>query len=139
MSKGAMKNRRTKVKTVPNQRIVRVNKEPANKNNIYACINKEAMRSAMEDLQTKAGFKLWCYFADNQPQYTFALSSKDFCEQAGCGMDAYRASFEELVLKGYLVKRMDEYESYDFYEKSLTKQIIEEVHEQQKITGFWNY
>lgn len=128
-------NKRKRIKTVPNQRIITVNKEPANKNNIYACINKEAMRSAMMDLQSKAGFKLWCYFADNKQCYSFALSSKDFCKCAGCGMDAYRKSFQELLDKDYLVKRLDAYETYDFYEKPLTKKRIEEILRQQEIVG----
>jgi hypothetical protein len=37
-------------KTVANQDVVEVQKEPCNKDNIYAAINLEAMRLAIKDL-----------------------------------------------------------------------------------------
>jgi hypothetical protein len=36
--------------TVPNQEIVEVTKEKTDKNNVYACINIEAMQLAIKDL-----------------------------------------------------------------------------------------
>lgn len=63
-------------KTVPNQKIVKVNKEICNTENLYAAINLEAMERAAQDLDGNP-FKLWIYFAKNQKNYTFALSSKD--------------------------------------------------------------
>jgi hypothetical protein len=70
------------MKTVPNQKIVEVIKEPCNQNNYYARINLEAMTNAALDLEAGA-FKLWIYFAKNQDEYEFALSSKATEENFG--------------------------------------------------------
>lgn len=43
--------------TSPNQRIVRINKEPCGTTNLYAKINLDAMKSAMIDL-TNAEFQM---------------------------------------------------------------------------------
>ena len=64
------------MKTVPNQKVVTVNKELCDKNHKYAAINLNAMDKAAQELDAGA-FKLWCYFAKNQNNYIFALSSKD--------------------------------------------------------------
>lgn len=100
--------------TVPNQKVINVNKQPADKDNIYAVINIEAMEKAAQDLESKAGFKLWCYFAKNQNGYQFALSSKAVENQMGIKIKAYNAAIAELIEKGYLVK--SEGNNYDFYE-----------------------
>ena len=49
---------------VANQKKVEVNKEPCDKNNLYVCINIEAIQKAMSDL-TPAQLKVWMYFAKN--------------------------------------------------------------------------
>ncbi len=50
---------------VANQKMVGVNKAPTDKNNIYACINVEAIDKAAMDLSKGSTFKLWMYFAKN--------------------------------------------------------------------------
>jgi hypothetical protein len=45
---------------------------------IYGMFNINAMFEAMNLLSDK-GFKVWCYMAKNQNNYTFALSCKDVC------------------------------------------------------------
>ena len=91
------------IKTVPNQKVVKINKEPCNKNNLYAAINLQAMEKAAIDLDA-AGFKLWIYFAKNQCGYEFALSSKDVLDSFGMKRDQYNSAIEKLTKKGYLVK-----------------------------------
>lgn len=104
--------------TVPNQRILSVNKEPTDKNNLYTVNNLEAISEAARYLQTKAGFKLYIYIAKNQNNYIFALSSKDFCEWSGVGIAAYNSAFSELVDNGYLIPKENNKQAYMFYEKS---------------------
>ena len=108
------------IKTVPNQRVITVNKAVADKQHLYTVINLQALNKACNTLQSKAGVKLFLYLEKNQDKYTFALSSADFMEWAGVKIGAYNSAFNELVENGYLcsigVNR------YSFFEagKSLT-------------------
>ena len=61
--------------TVPNQKIVRIEKEPCGKGNLYAAINLKALEAAAQNLDAGA-FKLWIYFAKNQNGYSAMLSAK---------------------------------------------------------------
>lgn len=89
-------------KTVPNQKVVKVNKEKCDKDNLYATINIDAMEQAAQKLDAGA-FKLWMYFAKNQNNFEFALSSKDVLETFGIKAKQYNNAVEELITKGYLV------------------------------------
>lgn len=115
------------MKLVANQREIKVNKSATDKTNLYTVNNLEALDEAAFLLQSKAGFKLYMYIAKNQHNYTFALSSKDFCGWSGCGMTAYRAAFQELIEQGYLIPKEDNTQTkYIFYDKS-QKEIEEEI------------
>ena len=87
--------------TVPNQKIVTVEKEPCGKGNLYAAINLNAMEAAAQDLDAGA-FKLWIYFAKNQNGYEFALSSKDAHDTFGLGKSQYDTAVKKLIAAGYL-------------------------------------
>lgn len=87
--------------TVPNQKIVTVEKEPCGKGNLYAAINLNAMEVAAQDLDAGA-FKLWIYFAKNQNGYEFALSSKDAHDTFGLGKSQYDTAVKKLITSGYL-------------------------------------
>ena len=91
-------------KTVPNQKIVKVQKEKCDKQNIYAAINIEALELAAQTLDAGA-FKLWVYFAKNQGGYEFALSSKDVLDTFGMKIKQYNNAVTELIDKGYLVRQ----------------------------------
>lgn len=109
----------TILKTVPNQRIISVVKEIANKDNLYTINNLKALNEAAKRLQSKGGFKLYIYIAKNQNNYKFALSSSDFITWSGVGIRAYNTAFQELVDNGYLVKKDNSNTIYTFYEKSV--------------------
>lgn len=106
------------IKTVPNQKIVTVNKEPCSKCKHYAMINIEAMEGASRDLRA-GSFVLWCYFAKNQSGYQFALSSAAALESMGIKRDAYNNAVKELMEKGYLVNTCGN--NYQFNEKPQEK------------------
>ena len=99
--------------TVPNQKTITVKKEQCDKQNYYAAINLNALESAALNLQSGA-FKLWVYFAKNQQNYTFALSSKAVEENFGIKIKQYNNAVAELIIKGYLVKESGN--KYLFYE-----------------------
>lgn len=92
------------IKTVANQKIVKIQKEVCNKQNLYTTINLQALESASIDLQAGA-FKLWVYFAKNQDRFTFALSSKDAEQTFGIKIKQYNNAIKELEEKGYLIKQ----------------------------------
>ena len=106
------------IKTVPNQRIISVNKEPTNKENIYTTNNLSALDEAAGLLQSKAGFKLYMYLAKNQNNRTFALSSAAFISWARVGIGAYNSAFNELIEYGYLIKKEGTETVFLFYDKS---------------------
>ena len=91
------------LKTVPNQKVITVKKQPTDKQNYYTMINLNALESAGRDLKSGA-FKLWVYFAKNQNNYTFALSSKEVQENYVIKIKQYKSAIDELIEKGYLVK-----------------------------------
>lgn len=99
---------------VPNQKTVSVNKEPTDRNHLYMCINLDALQSAMKDL-TPAQLKVWMYFAKNQNNYVFELSSVAVCGFCNISDKTYREAIKTLVEKRYLVKR-ESSKMYDFYE-----------------------
>lgn len=87
--------------TVPNQKVISIEKEPCGKGNLYAAINLNAMESAAQNLDAGA-FKLWIYFAKNQNGYEFALSSKDAHTSFGLGKSQYDTAVKKLISSGYL-------------------------------------
>lgn len=123
-----------KIKTVPNQRVITIHKEPTDRQHKYTINNLEALNLAVNDLQSKVGIKLYLYFASNQNEYRFALSSSDFCEWAGCGIKAYNTAFEELEKKGYLIQKIGTETIYTFYDKAQNKQPTEEIEENKNTT-----
>lgn len=119
------------IETVPNQRVITIHKEPADKENKYTINNIEALEEAVKTLQSKCGFKLYMYLAKNQHNYKTALSSSDFCKWAGCGMTAYNTAFRELEENEYLVKQYGTETVYTFYDKS-RKHEREEIERQRR-------
>lgn len=104
------------MKTVPNQKIVKVQKEKCDSNNLYACINLAAMEEAAQDLDAGA-FKLWCYFAKNQMNYEFALSSKAVEQTFNIKIKQYNNAVAELIAKRYLINTCGN--NYIFREKAV--------------------
>ena len=102
------------METVANQKTITTKSAPHDKNNIYACLNIEAMGAAMELLKPNA-FKVWCYLAKNQNNYTFALSAVDCCKFCNISKPTYLSAINELIDNGYLVNTTGNH--YDFYEQ----------------------
>lgn len=89
-------------KTVPNQKVVKVQKEKCDKQHLYTTINLVAMEQAAQELDAGA-FKLWCYFAKNQNNYEFALSSTDAANTFGLKKKQYDNAIKTLIEKEYLI------------------------------------
>lgn len=108
----------TEIKTVPNQKTITISKLSCNKEDKkkkYTVNRLDGINQAAEKLQSKAGFKLYIYFAKNQEAYKFALSSTDFKNWSGCSSTAYNTAIKELIDAGYLVEESkNHYRFYDY-------------------------
>lgn len=102
------------METVANQKTITTKGAKHDKDNIYAALNIEAMGQAMELLKPNT-FKVWCYLAKNQNNYTFALSCVDTCKFCNMSKPTYLSCVQELISVGYLVNTSGNH--YDFYEK----------------------
>lgn len=120
------------VKTVPNQKVVSMEKESC-KGALFAQINMEALESAARDLDAGA-FKLWVYFAKNQNSYTFALSSKDVENTFGMKIKQYNNAIATLTEKGYLVETSKNH--YTFKEIAVMPKEDNEVKQENSVISF---
>ena len=102
--------------SLPNQKVVQINKAPCDEMNVYAKMNVEAIDKAAKDLSKGSAFKLWVYFAKNTNGFEFELSA--VAVQTFCGVTekTYREAVKELVAKRYLVPRGEKSNHFDFYE-----------------------
>ena len=98
-----------------NQKIIIVDKSPADKNHKYSTINLEAWKNAMSKLNNTT-YKLWDYIMFNQNKYKFALSAVDFCNLSGACRSTYKNAVRELIEKGFLVLTNEARNEYTFYD-----------------------
>lgn len=98
----------------PNQKRITVNSDKKDKNNLYAILNIDSMNTAMCLLKPNT-FKLWCYMAKNQNNYTFDLGYADAGKFCNLSKPTYLKSVQELIDVGYLVETGNS--NYDFYER----------------------
>lgn len=108
--------------TFENQKTITTKGALHNKENTYAMLNIEAMEEAMALLKPNT-YKVWCYMAKNQNNYTFALSCVDACRFCKMSKPTYLKCIQELINTGYLVNTSGNH--YDFYEKLPKADLIE--------------
>ena len=101
------------MKTYENQKVITTRSSAHNKNNVYATIGIEALQKAMQTLKPNT-FKVWCYMAKNQKNYTYALSCKEVCSFCNISKPTYLNCIQELIAVGYLVNKCGN--QYEFYE-----------------------
>ena len=97
--------------TVPNQRSVRVHREPVRSN--FLGIKNENWQAAARDLGAH-GLQLYLYLAANANDYTLALSPTAIRQSIGMARSTYHDQFHRLVDKGYLVPSHGN--TFEFYE-----------------------
>ena len=100
--------------TSENQKVITTKGGRHDETHIYAKINIDAMSKAMVLLKPNT-YKVWCYMAKNQNNYTFALSRVDVCRFCRMSKPTYLDCVQELIDVGYLVMTSDNH--YDFYEE----------------------
>lgn len=104
----------TTYRQFPNQRIIKTQKEPSNKENLYSIVNIQALQNAIKVLDERA-LLLWLYLNKNQNNYMYGLSVVDIVNNWELYSEAtYRRAFKDLVEKGFL-EQVDN-DDYIFYE-----------------------
>ena len=101
--------------TVPNQKVITVNKSICDGEHIYATCNLKANKMALKELSPNT-YKLYMYFALNQNDYSFALSYVHVYSITGMSEKTYHRAVKELIDKGYLVKEEGKKNQYIFYD-----------------------
>ena len=115
--------------SVPNQKIIQVQKAPCNKNNLYCTINLEALQWAMSEL-SGAGLALWLYLSKNQNGYSLELSPAD-ATSWGIKKSSFYRAIDELTKLGYI--RYLKGNVFAFYENPSPKmELIKSQNETQK-------
>ena len=97
--------------TFPNQRMVRIHREPAKTD--FLGIKNENWQAASRVLGAHA-LQLYLYLASNANNYTSALSPVAVRQAIGMARSTYHDQFHKLVDKGYLIPGTGN--SFDFYE-----------------------
>lgn len=98
-----------------NQKNITVHKENCDGNELYTKINLQAMNHAMKDLKANT-YKLWCYFAQNQDNYSFWLSPIAVNNSTGISRSSYHRALTELIEKFYIIENSKNKNHYIFYE-----------------------
>lgn len=106
-----------------NQKVVSVQKEKSDKNNLYAIYNLKALNEALK-LSPNA-FKLWAYIDSNQNGYTFGLSCRDACAGMAISKPTYLKAVKELIDEGYLQEQEDG--TYKFFERAPDEIIVVQI------------
>ena len=99
--------------TVPNQKVVHVNRQKCDKN--FLQISKENWYAVNKDLGPY-GLQLYLYIAGNKDGFDLALSQEAAEQEAGIKKTTYHSYVKALIAKGYLVPRKENSNIYDFYE-----------------------
>ena len=110
--------------TVPNQKVVHVNRQKCDKN--FLQISKENWYAVNKDLGPY-GLQLYLYIAGNRDGFDFALSQEAAEREAGIKKTSYHKYVNLMIEKGYLVPRKENSNIYDFYEVPKRKEDKEAV------------
>ena len=111
--------------TVENQRRVLVHRDmPKEKEGNFLLIKKENLYAAYRDLNATA-LCLYLCLAGNKDGFDLAFSPKAIHNEMGLPESTCRDQFKVLVNKGYLVRRSETSNRYDFYEIPKEKKTAE--------------
>lgn len=113
-----------KIKTVPNQKVVKVHREPTGKN--FIAISKESYSKAYRNMSnSSATLALYIWLVGNKDNYTFALSPEAIENQIGMAKSSYQGAVKKLIDLGYLVKKDENSNVYNFYEVTRSDEKVE--------------
>ncbi len=113
------------IKTSPNQRIIHCHNnsnemiendkgKQDGKRLSYDCVIHDIESVVMKDLSGNE-YKMWRYLSKNKDGYVSALSPVDVCNYTGLSDKVYRSAVNSLISKGYLKRRDEQKNAFDFY------------------------
>ena len=113
--------------TVPNQKVVHINRDMPEKNEgNFLMIKNGNLYAAYRDLNATA-LCLYLYLAGNMNGFRLALSPKAIHEEMGMPISTVKDQINVLIRKGYLVPKSEGSNVFDFYETPRGKKKAETV------------
>ncbi len=100
--------------TVPHQRLVKIHKD--NKQQApFLSINVNLLAAVYQDLKSAPSFFIYIYFCCNKDNYVVEFSPTHIEKKFGFPKSTARDHFNKLIEKGYLVRKNENSNMYDFY------------------------
>lgn len=112
------------MQTVSNQRVIKTHKEKYSGN--FLQIKKDYLKNAYKTLESYSALYFYLNLAANKDKYNFAFSPKAILEDIGMPESTCRKAFDLLVQRGFLVRKGEKSNIYDFYETPYGKGFLEE-------------
>ena len=100
--------------TVPNQRLVRIHKDNKQKDP-FLSININLLAAVYQDLKSAPSFFMYIYFCCNKDNFVVEFSPSHIENKFGFPKSTARDHFNKLIEKGYLVRKNENSNMYDFY------------------------
>lgn len=100
--------------TVPNQRLVRIHKDNKQKDP-FLSININLLSAVYQDLKSAPSFFMYIYFCCNKDNFVVEFSPSHIENKFGFPKSTARDHFNKLIEKGYLVRKNENSNMYDFY------------------------
>lgn len=72
-----------------------------------------------------SALKIYLYVTSNANNYHFLLCSKDITEKIGISRRTYTSAIADLIDNGFLIKRTDGSEVWDFYDNPPISDLME--------------
>ena len=119
--------------TVANQRIIKIHR--ASFGNKFLGIKTENFAKAYQDLNATATI-LYLYIANNKDGFDLAFSPRAVAMELGMAESTTRDQFRKLIQKGYLVRKNEGSNIYDFYEVPKREETKAETQSEKADYGF---
>ena len=100
--------------TVPNQRLVKIHKDNRQKDP-FLSININLLAAVYQDLKSAPSFFMYIYFCCNKDNFVVEFSPSHIENKFGFPKSTARDHFNKLIEKGYLVRKSEKSNMYDFY------------------------
>ena len=99
--------------TVPNQKVIRIQKTKGSNEVLYTPIVVEAFDIALK-LLSPSEYKVWSYLIKNKDGYVMSFSSADCAAACGLSKSTCKNAVNRLIQLGYLVKEREDTNMWQF-------------------------
>lgn len=106
--------------SVPNQRIIYIQRTSNDVKSNYLKVSNESMAKATKDIHKIGTYKLWLYLCSNRNGYKKELSSAHFINWSNTSQSTYDRAWKELIELGYIKQSDKNKNVFYFFEESET-------------------